>query len=56
MTLAEAGQYIDEIITSDDIDLVVETIGGKSDFVHDLCIRILNSGKHLVTANKSLLA
>ena len=56
LTLAEAGQYIDEIITSDDIDLVVETIGGKSDFVHDLCIRILNSGKHLVTANKSLLA
>lgn len=56
LTSAEAGQYIDEIITSDDIDLVVETIGGKSDFVHDLCIRILNSGKHLVTANKSLLA
>jgi homoserine dehydrogenase len=56
LTSAEANQYIDEIIASDDIDLVVETIGGKSDFVHDLCIRILNSGKHLVTANKALLA
>jgi len=36
--------------------LVVETIGGKSDFVYNLCLDILNSGKHLVTANKSLLA
>jgi homoserine dehydrogenase len=56
LTSAEANKYIDEIIASDDIDLVVETIGGKSDFVHDLCIRILESGKHLVTANKALLA
>jgi homoserine dehydrogenase len=56
LTSAEANKYIDEIIASDDIDLVVETIGGKSDFVHNLCIRILNSGKHLVTANKALLA
>jgi homoserine dehydrogenase len=53
---AEANQYIREIISSDEIDLVVETIGGKSDFVYNLCIDILNSGKHLVTANKSLLA
>jgi len=53
---AEANQYIQEIISSDEIDLVVETIGGKSDFVYNLCIDILNSGKHLVTANKSLLA
>jgi homoserine dehydrogenase len=53
---AEATNYINEIISSNDIDLVVETIGGKSDFVYDLCLRILNSGKHLVTANKALLA
>lgn len=56
LTSADANKYIDEIIASDDIDLVVETIGGKSDFVHNLCIRILESGKHLVTANKALLA
>jgi len=56
LTSSEANRYIDELVASDDIDLVVETIGGKSDFVHDLCIRILNSGKHLATANKSLLA
>lgn len=53
---AEANQYIQEIISSKEIDLVVETIGGKSDFVYNLCLDILNSGKHLVTANKSLLA
>lgn len=52
----EANAYIREIISSDEIDLVVETIGGKSDFVYQLCLDVLNSGKHLVTANKSLLA
>lgn len=53
---AEANQYIQEIISSDEIDIIVETIGGKSDFVYNLCLDVLNSGKHLVTANKSLLA
>jgi homoserine dehydrogenase len=52
----EANQYIREIISSRDINLVVETIGGQSDFVYNLCLDILNSGKHLVTANKALLA
>jgi len=56
LTGAEANQYIQEIISSKEIDLVVETIGGKGDFVYNLCLDILNSGKHLVTANKSLLA
>ncbi len=56
LTGTEANQYIREIISSNEIDLVVETIGGKSDFVYNLCLEILNSGKHLVTANKSLLA
>jgi homoserine dehydrogenase len=52
----DANKFIRDIISSDDIDLVVETIGGKSDFVYNLCLDILNSGKHLVTANKALLA
>lgn len=56
LTGAEANQYIQEIISSKEIDLVVETIGGKSDFVYNICLDVLNSGKHLVTANKSLLA
>ena len=56
LTPAEAQKYIQEIISSKEIDLVVETIGGKSDFIYNSCLEILNSGKHLVTANKALLA
>jgi len=56
LTPDEANTYIDEIIASNDIDLVIETIGGKSDFVYNLCLNILSSGKHLITANKALLA
>ena len=56
LSSADATKYIQEIISSDEIDLVVETIGGKSDFIYNLCIDILSSGKHLVTANKALLA
>jgi homoserine dehydrogenase len=56
LSTEEATNYLKEIISSDEIDLVVETIGGKSDFVYNLCLDILNSGKHLVTANKALLA
>lgn len=56
MTGDEANGFIKEIISSDEIDIVVETIGGKSDYVYNLCLDILNSGKHLVTANKALLA
>ncbi|HJX71739.1 MAG TPA: homoserine dehydrogenase [Bacteroidales bacterium] len=56
LTAGEAGKFIDEIIHSDDIDLVVETIGGSNDFIFDTAIRICNAKKHLVTANKSLLA
>jgi len=52
----EAGQYIQEIISSDEIDLVVETMGGTSDFVFNTCLSVVKSGKHLVTANKALLA
>ena len=56
LTPNEANQFINKIIDADEIDLVVETIGGTSDFVYQLCLDILNSGKHLVTANKALLA
>jgi homoserine dehydrogenase len=52
----EASAYIEDIIKSNEIDIVVETIGGTSDFVHQLCLDIVASGKHLVTANKALLA
>ena len=56
LSIEEAGNYIDEIIKSSDIDLVVETIGGKNDFVYNTAVNICKSKKHLVTANKALLA
>lgn len=56
LTIEEATKYIYEIINSEEIDLIVETIGGKNDFVHKICLDIINAGKHLVTANKALLA
>ncbi len=56
ITPQEAGKYIDEILNDPSIHLVVETVGGTSNFVHDLCVNICKSGKHLVSANKALLA
>lgn len=52
----ETGKYIEEVLNDSDIDLVVETVGGIGDFVHDLCVNICKSGKHVVSANKALLA
>jgi len=52
----QAQKAIQSILADDSIDLVVETIGGTSDFVYQLCLDVLQSGKHLVTANKALLA
>ncbi len=52
----EANSFVQEIINDDNIDLVVETIGGTSNFVFETCLKIVKSGKHLVTANKALLA
>jgi homoserine dehydrogenase len=56
LTKEEANKYIQEVINSRDIDLVIETIGGSNDFVENLAISICNAKKHLVTANKALLA
>ncbi|MBK4139780.1 homoserine dehydrogenase [Corynebacterium macginleyi] len=43
------------LISRDDIDLVVEVIGGI-DFPRELVLAALNSGKSVVTANKALVA
>ncbi len=56
VTSAQANEAIKAILADPSIDLVVETIGGTSDFVYNTCLSILNAGKHLVTANKALLA
>lgn len=56
LTKDEASLYINEIINSKDVDIVVETVGGTNDFVYNLALNVCKSGKHLVTANKALLA
>ena len=56
VTPAQANAAITEILADESIDLVVETIGGMSDFVYNLCLDVVKAGKHLVTANKALLA
>jgi homoserine dehydrogenase len=52
----DSSKYINEIMKSNDIDLVVETIGGSSEFILNTVTDVLKNKKHLVTANKALLA
>lgn len=56
LTKEEANEYINKIIKSKDIDLVVETIGGTSEYLYKIMCEILKSKKFLVTANKAMLA
>ena len=44
-----------EVVDNPDIDIVVELIGGVSE-AHSLITRAIENGKHVVTANKALLA
>jgi homoserine dehydrogenase len=48
--------YIENIINSPEIDLIVETIGGSNQNILDIFKKALNAKKHVVTANKALLA
>ena len=48
---ADAG----EVVNHPDIDIVVELIGGTT-VAKDLILRAIANGKHIVTANKALLA
>lgn len=43
------------IVNNDEIDVVVELIGGDT-LAKDLVIAAINNGKHVVTANKALIA
>lgn len=45
----------EEIVNNPDIDIVVEVMGGVSP-AFDLLKQAINNGKHIVTANKELLA
>src|SRR5512143_122933 len=44
-----------EVINDPQVDIVVELIGGTT-VAKTLCLEAVNKGKHLVTANKALLA
>ncbi|MCG6874733.1 MAG: homoserine dehydrogenase [Betaproteobacteria bacterium] len=44
-----------DVVASPDIDIVVELIGGYT-VAKDLVLRAIGNGKHVVTANKALLA
>ncbi|MCL1854073.1 MAG: homoserine dehydrogenase [Peptococcaceae bacterium] len=46
---------VDDVLNDSDIDIVVEVMGGV-DTARQFVTRALNSGKHVVTANKDLLA
>ncbi|MCF6321811.1 MAG: homoserine dehydrogenase [Rhizobiaceae bacterium] len=54
-----AMQWIDnpvELAKSDNIDCFIELIGGDEGVAKDCVVAALNAGKHVVTANKALLA
>src|SRR3546814_11828355 len=44
-----------EVVRHPDIDIVVELIGGDT-LARDLIMEAIDQGKHVVTANKALLA
>jgi homoserine dehydrogenase len=44
-----------EVVNGKDIDIVVELIGGTG-IARELVLKAINNGKHVVTANKALLA
>ena len=44
-----------EIVNNPDIDVVVELIGGET-LAKDLVLKAIDNGKHIVTANKAMIA
>lgn len=46
---------LDEIVNASDVDVVVELIGGTTR-AKEVILAAINAGKHVVTANKALLA
>ena len=56
LTTEQAAAEIERTLGDESIDLVVETIGGSGDRILRIARGALEHGKHLVTANKALLA
>jgi homoserine dehydrogenase len=44
-----------KVVTDPDIDIILEMVGGET-IAKDLILKAIESGKHVVTANKALLA
>lgn len=45
-----------DLAADKDIDILVELIGGSDGIAYDVCKAALENGKHVVTANKALIA
>ncbi len=45
-----------KLLEHDDIDVIIELIGGEGGIALDLCQRALKAGKHVITANKAMIA
>jgi len=45
-----------DMVNDDDIDIIIELIGGSSGVAYELCKAALSRKKHVVTANKALIA
>jgi len=56
MTGIEWVDHAADMAERDDVDIVVEMIGGEEGVALDLATRALKAGKHVVTANKAMLA
>ncbi|EDY85417.1 homoserine dehydrogenase [gamma proteobacterium HTCC5015] len=51
----ELGTDLESVVDADDVDVVVELIGGYEP-ARSLVLRAIENGKHVVTANKALIA
>ena len=56
LTPEQASAEIERTLADESIDLIVETIGGSGEPILRIARGALERGKHLVTANKALLA
>ncbi|ONI44909.1 homoserine dehydrogenase [Candidatus Epulonipiscioides gigas] len=55
VTKEELCQNIDEILNDNEIEIVVEVMGGLT-FAYECIIKAIEAGKNIVTANKDLIA
>ncbi|MCV3763588.1 homoserine dehydrogenase [Companilactobacillus farciminis] len=54
-TMPEMTDEMDEILTDEDVDVVVEVMGGIEP-AHEYILAALNHGKNVITANKAVVA